>query len=560
MADEEFMVRLFVLAQSESNADRWVTFRDLCAARFRTLDKFIAHTAAIKSAISQALTTNQLQAFELDEEGYCVLAEAEKPTALQLRAIAHAFVDKKFDDVCRSFDGVAPAVKPVLEAARFPTKYHGVELLADNFPLDKDTCSRVLVVADSAGGKSTLLRQLLAVLFHRGEEFDIFLFGPGDSEHLQAQYPYLPPGNVKSYSDAGLTNLFEEQQRRVRHGLLRPLVVIVEDAVSCCITTKTAATLVDMYVRGRHFAISPILITQKVNSVVPTAIRSNLTHLIMKGSTTVAAEVAKHIRNAPGVPQKTFATWLTDKTKARGAFAVDFNLLSGVQGLELVTTFDDRESGVNPVETAMAARDPYFPDVTRPYRAGGAGVCAASPDKLTIAPYGLLAPVHGGAGVDAIVPAVAVLLDEVVANCLLMLNSELSRCFGAEKAREFFARVHCAGCGVMESVLSFLPDTQLTDAVECAIYVYACECADVLSEIPRLYCVSQMQKPLAVLFPADVLSKLFHLREVNTNSWIIIVSGLVQPYVWLCYNWPSSETGLVVTTCDIADLADDREL
>lgn len=177
--------------------------------------------------------------------------------------------------------------------------------------IDKGQHVRVLVCGPSGCGKTSLTVDLVQMLMDDDETLLVKIVSGSDNA---ADFSVLTQAGADfaDWNDGtALREIVEAQQASPKSNL----IVIIDDVA---IVAAGGKVLNEIFVNGRHFKCSVILLSQQANNLASPIVRGNLNFFIFGG---LNGDQIQHVYKAIGLPvevisKKTFTTWAYNSTGA----------------------------------------------------------------------------------------------------------------------------------------------------------------------------------------------------------------------------------------------------
>ena len=169
--------------------------------------------------------------------------------------------------------------------------------------------ARILVVGASSCGKTTMLKNLVlrpefgvSSWFGEGKQAEIFIIS--ETLHMSGDWLDLglPEEHLLDHWDATRIRQMMQYSKKTKTGTLW----ILDDMInsSDAVSMSRSSLLNRLYMQGRHWKISIVLVSQKY-TYIPSAIRINASHLCMYGANSKEQKTLfDEIANVDDLPRK----------------------------------------------------------------------------------------------------------------------------------------------------------------------------------------------------------------------------------------------------------------
>jgi len=135
----------------------------------------------------------------------------------------------------------------------------------------KMPCS-IAIASSRNTGKSVLCNQMIEAMYKQGKIDAVVLFS--STANITNDFPFIPSNMKMQFSEEKLSRLISFQKDMKAKGEPKQLMIVFDDLLS----DKSAIRnnlIMELYVSGRHFFTTPVLLSQSPSFILTNTIKGN---------------------------------------------------------------------------------------------------------------------------------------------------------------------------------------------------------------------------------------------------------------------------------------------
>jgi hypothetical protein len=282
---------------------QWTALHDECSALFLSWEELYHHRETIKALMKKA--------FEGGDA-----ASMSQSVYRQFSALKKAFLRQA---------GAAPVAAAAAAAAPAPPTYQSAQWLSDAIINAYSEHFRAAIIAPPSSGKSHLVRLLLSDWIATDTFDKILIVGPNGVE----DYGTIPNDDVIEFCDLELSELAEfndeseeaAEEARASSAEISRRLVVFDDVVGAEGLRECQPAMETMFIRGSHWRLSVLILSQQHNRLLTPTIRSQLDIWMMSNINSAQAAALYPWLPETGLIKPRFAITISEQCTAR-AFGV----------------------------------------------------------------------------------------------------------------------------------------------------------------------------------------------------------------------------------------------
>jgi hypothetical protein len=135
----------------------------------------------------------------------------------------------------------------------------------------KMPCS-IAIASSRNTGKSVLCNQLIEAMYEQGKIDAVVLFS--STANITDDFPFVPENMKMPFSEDKLARLIAFQKEMKAKGEPKQLMIVFDDLLSDKSAIRNSL-IMELYVSGRHFYTTPVLLSQSPSFILTNTIKGN---------------------------------------------------------------------------------------------------------------------------------------------------------------------------------------------------------------------------------------------------------------------------------------------